>query len=305
MWRFWQKRGHLYEARRRLEAIAAQPWSRTDDALRARLMEALGGVLWWQADIISMKVAYGEALAIWRRSGDRAEIANALYNYSFSFAVAADPRVDPTAADPAGEGAAAQREAYEIYKEIGNREGQGNVLWGIGNAEYFGMAGDHGEARFREALDLFRQTGDLTMEAWSLHMLGSAILRQGRVGEAGEILRHALRHFFDASDAAGISLVFDDLHSEAVSRGDLERAARIYGAARRLSAATGTGLAEYVDVQFEHQGRPHISGRLPAAELERLGAEGAAMTLDQAVAYGLGIGLEELASSPHRADAAG
>ena len=25
MWRFWQKRGHLYEARRRLEAMAAEP----------------------------------------------------------------------------------------------------------------------------------------------------------------------------------------------------------------------------------------------------------------------------------------
>src|SRR4029079_11785200 len=50
-WRFWQKRGHLYEARRRLDAMAAADWSRRTPILRARLMEALGGVAWWQGDI--------------------------------------------------------------------------------------------------------------------------------------------------------------------------------------------------------------------------------------------------------------
>ena len=44
LWRYWQKRGHLYEARRTLDTIAEQPWSRDDPRLRARLMEALGGV---------------------------------------------------------------------------------------------------------------------------------------------------------------------------------------------------------------------------------------------------------------------
>ena len=305
MWRFWQKRGHLYEARRRLEAIAAAPWSHTDPVLRARLMEAVGGVLWWQADLPPMKAAYAEALEIWRRIGDRAEIANALYNYSFSFAVAADPSEDPSTADPTGEGIAAQEEAYAIYREIGDLRGQANVLWGMGNAVYFGVTGDHGEARFRVALDLFRQVGDVTMEAWSLHMLGSALLRQGRYDEAGGHLRHALRHFYAASDAAGMALAFDDLHAHAVSEGDLERGARLYGAARRLTAATGAELAGYVDAQFEHQKRPHISGRLPAEDLERLMAEGAALTLDEAVAYALGVAPAELQTAVHGPDSAG
>ena len=37
VWRFWQKRGHLYEARRRLDVMAVAPWSRDDPVLRARL----------------------------------------------------------------------------------------------------------------------------------------------------------------------------------------------------------------------------------------------------------------------------
>ncbi len=305
MWRFWQKRGHLYEARRRLKAIAAQPWSRDDPVLRARLMEALGGVLWWQADIVGMRAAYAEALEIWRTLGDPAEIANALYNYSFGFAVSPDPLEDPLGADPQGEGAAAQAEAYAIYREVGDLRGQANVVWGMGNAGYFGKTGDHGEARFREALELFRRAGDMTMEAWSLHMLGSSLLRRGRADEALEFLQHALRHFYDASDAAGIAMVLDDLHSHSVTQGEMDRAARIYGAARHLAAATGAGLAGYVDVQFEHQLRPHVNSHLSPEEVERLGAEGAAMPLDEAVAYALGVTPEELGASTHGPDGPG
>jgi hypothetical protein len=79
MWRYWQKRGHLAEAKRRLELIADQPWSRDDRVLRARLMEALGGVAWWMADPDTMKRSYDEALEIWQGIGDKKEIANALY----------------------------------------------------------------------------------------------------------------------------------------------------------------------------------------------------------------------------------
>jgi predicted ATPase/class 3 adenylate cyclase len=299
MWRFWQKRGHLYEARRRLEAMAAAPWSQTDPTLRARLMEALGGVLWWQADIAAMRTAYEEALAIWRTIGDKSEIANALYNYSFAFTVNADPRIDPRSADPEGLGARAQEEALALYREIGDLRGQANVLWGIGNREYFRMADDAGEAHLREALELFRQVGEVTMEAWSLTMLGGALIRLERPEESRPVLRHALRHFHGSSDASGIALVLDNLHSQAVMDGDLPRAARLHGAARRLTAATGAELAGFVDERFEIGARPHISGRLPADQLAGYRAEGAAMALDEAVAYALEIPVGELGKPAH------
>lgn len=295
MWRFWQKRGHLNEARRRLETIAAASWSHDEPALRARLMEALGGVLWWQADLAAMQAAYREALDLWREIGDRSEIANALYNYSFVFSVNADPTVDPRTADPDGEGVRVQEEALALYRELGDRRGEANVLWGMGNREYFARAEDAGTTKFRAALEIFREVGDVTMEAWSLHMLGSGLMRLGRFDESGTLLRHALRHFHDASDAAGIALALDDLAAQAVSDGDLPRAARLRGAARRLTTATGAELAGFVDVTFEQGVRPHVAHELPPEELERYGAEGAAMTLDEAVAYALGTPGDALA----------
>ena len=65
------------------------------------------------------------------------------------------------------------------------------------------------------------------------------------------------------------------------------RAGRLRGAARSPTTETGTGLASYVEDTFETGVRPGVRSHMDADEIERLGAEGAAMTLDEAVAYAL------------------
>jgi predicted ATPase/class 3 adenylate cyclase len=288
LWRFWQKRGHLTEARGRLDAMAAAPWSHRTPARRARLLEALGGVCWWQADIASMRGPYEEAVAIWRAEGDKAELANALYNYSFYYSVADKPAATLFEADPEGIGASALEEALGLYRAVGDERGTGNVLWGLGNKGYFGMAPDAGSGYLAEALETFRRVGDRTMEAWALHMLGIALLRLGRLDESRTMLREALRLFDASSDAAGLTLVIDDLGLQAAADGDAVRSARLWGAARNLTNSTGAALAGFVDQYFEPgASRPTAQLLLSPEELERLAAEGAAMAIDDVVAYAL------------------
>ena len=294
MWRYWQKRGHLAEARRRLAAIANLTWSRDDPRLRARLMEALGGVGWWVGDAELLERSYAEALRIWQEIGSRKEIANALYNHAFSYAVS----VDVENADPDGTGFAEQHEALRIYREIGDVRGEANVLWGLGNYAYFRRGAADAIPRFREALALFRQIGDRTMEAWSLHMLGSSNVRVGEVDEGDANLQEALRLFHASGDVAGITLVLDDLASVAVAHGDLPRAARMWGSARALSSAGAIGLADLVEQQFEMSARPNVRNVLSSAELERFALEGRAMSLDETVAYALDMPVAEV-PGPH------
>jgi len=294
MWRLWQKRGHLPEARRRLDAIAAQPWAHDDPARWARLMEALGGVAWWQADLAAMAGFYREALRVWRELGDKREIANALYNASFEWVAAANPE-DRREVDPTGEGLRLMDEARALFAEAGDDVGVANTLWAMGNHRYFRADGDHGTSYFREALEIFRRGGDRTMEAWALHMLGSGLLRVGDVEGARDATRHALRHFHAAGDAAGITLVLDDLSAVAVADGDLPRAARLRGAARSLTAETGTGLAGFIEEWYEEGVRPSARGMMSREDLERYGADGAAMSLDEAVAFALDIDVATLA----------
>jgi predicted ATPase len=295
MWRYWQKRGHLAEARRRLQAIADQPWSREDPLLRARLMEALGGVAWWQADLGAMEPAYDEALALWRELGDRREIANALYNDSFKYAVSSNPGTS----DPNRLGLAAMSEARDVAAELGDDRGRANALWGIGNWLYFHDAEDLGRNEFGEALGIFEEVGDRTMAAWSHHMLGSALLKSGDVAGATEHTSEALRIFHRYGDIAGITLALDDLAAVAVAEGDLPRAARLWGAARALSSAGGVGLADFVDQQYDFYSRPNARESMPADELERYAQEGRALTLDESVAEALGTSVGELAPHDH------
>jgi predicted ATPase/class 3 adenylate cyclase len=290
MWRFWQKRGHLAEARRRLEAMAAAPWSRDDPRLRAKLMEALGGTCWWQGQIGPMAVRYDEALELWLAIGDEAEIANAYYNASFRYAVPEKAGLVGYDADPDGIGVDYIERARDLFHELGDQRGEANAMWALGNYRYFRRFPGNGVAEFRQALEMFRSTGDATMEAWGRHMLGTALLRGGEVAEARANIVEAARHFQAAGDAAGLALSLDDLSAVAVAEGDLPRAARLRGAARSLTAETGAELAGFVEDTFETGARPGVRSVMSEEDVARYGAEGAAMTLDEAVAYALGTG---------------
>ena len=258
LWRFWQKRGYLVEGRRRLERIADKPWSRDDPALRARLMEALGGIAWWQADIAAMTGFYDEALERWRSTGDQAEIANALYNASFSY-VFNEGAGDTVSIDPDRKGLALMEEALAIYRALGDKRGAGNAIWAIGNWYHFHLQSDVAVASFRESLGLFEKAGDETMVAWSHHMLGTALLRAKETDEAAVHIRPAMRHFEAAGDASALTLVLDDYSALAAARGDLPRAARLHGAARALALTTGANLSNLVDELDEANALPTAS----------------------------------------------
>ena len=63
---------------------------------------------------------------------------------------------------------------------------------------------------------------------------------------------------------------------------------RIWGAARNLSATTGTNLGTMVEETFEQFQRPTARGAVDPEAADRLAREGAAMSVDEAVAYALG-----------------
>jgi tetratricopeptide (TPR) repeat protein len=275
--------------------MAEAPWSHGDRVLRARLMEALGGVAWWQADLATMAPAYNEALAIWEEIGDEREIVNALYNGSFQYAVTSNPRES----DPERVGYGQMIRALELATRIGDERGRANVLWGLGNYVYFHDTDDRGLSQFREALEIFRRIGDRTMEAWSLHMIGTALVRARELDESRRDIAAALRLFHTYGDVAGITLALDDFAAVAVSDDDLPRAARLWGAARALSSAGGVGLADFVDAQFEFYSRPNARFILAPEELQRYAQEGRAMTLDESVAYALGTDIDALAPHDH------
>lgn len=90
-----------------------------------------------------------------------------------------------------------------------------------------------------------------------------------------------------AGDVAGITLILDDLASIAVNAGDPPRAGRLFGAARHLQATSGSTLAMYAEETYSQFNVPSPRSVLSPEDFERYVAEGAAMGLDEAVAYAL------------------
>ena len=201
--------------------------------------------------------------------------------------------------DPGRVGFKQMHRAYDLAAEAGDDRGRANALWGIGNWLYFHNADDLGVEQFNEALGIFGRLGDRTMEAWSYHMLGTSLVRRQPLDEARRDMEAAMRLFHAFGDVAGITLVLDDFASLAIATGDLPRAARLWGAARALSAAGGVGLADFVDSQFEFYGRPSARFAIDPADLERYAAEGRAMTLDESVSYALETSIDEIAPHDH------
>ena len=285
LWRFWQQRGYLNEARGRLEAMAAMRWD-LDSVLQARFAEAFGGVSYWQSDRTTAAAWYDKALEIWRTRDDRRELANALYNRAYADIISL---MGGLSLDPAlfAQTKAMLLEALSIYEELGDEAGQGNLLWGLGSLNYYNRDIPAAREWYQRSLELHRGSGQRTMEAWSLHMGALVDIGEQQFERAGRTAREALEVFSESGDVAGITLELDNLASVAAALGDRARAGRLWGAARKLQQQTGTGLADYVEETFEMFGTPTPREVLTEEELAARAAEGAAMSLDDLVAYAL------------------
>ena len=284
IWRFWQQRGYLNEARARFEQLAAQDWE-LDPVDQARFAEAFGGIAYWQSDQETASRLYDEQLRLWQEIGDRREIANALFNRAYA------DMIEIMGGDMTDEAAGRSRtrlnEALDIYRELGDTGGEGNILWGLGSLAYFSSDAAEAERWYRRSLELHRAAGHRTMEAWSLHMLSLSMVGRHEWAEAKEIGRHALQHFYESGDVSGVTLSLDDIALSELGAGDVERAGRLWGAARSLQETTGTSLADYVD-QMKHLFDVSTpKDALPADQLAVLAAQGAAMPYDELVAYAL------------------
>lgn len=287
LWRFWQMRGYLAEGLERLERLLDAPRSHDHPALRADALDAAAGIAYWQADPEASRRWYTEEVAARRALRDRIGEAGALYGLSFTWSVT--PTIDEAGASLARE---AIDGALAIYTELGDDGGIGRCQWALGNLAFSSGDPDGAIRHASEARDVFARTGDDFMWAWATFTLAIARLGEGTdaaplppdaLDEARSQLHAALRHFSDAQDVSGYTLVLDVLAVVAYRFGDLDRAARLSGAVRHLERVTGTGLSLWNRglVGFE----PVHAFTTP--ELLAAVAAGEAMGIEEAVAYAL------------------
>jgi predicted ATPase/class 3 adenylate cyclase len=274
-WRFWQMRGHLSEGRQRAEAVLAMPG--LADPYRYAALEATGGIAYWQGTQDAALDLYLEALDVARGLGDRATLANALYNAAFP---------DTITARDVNRAEALFDEALTLFRELEDEAGVAKTLWGMADVYYLRKPPDFEKAieLLHEALPVMRRRGDNFGLGWALYMLGSCLIGVDRFEGAMQTLADGLRLFAAADDRSGISLSIYSIGLLAIVQGDAARAAMLEGARLTMEASSGVGLlGSRMMVFLEHE---TALKQLPETEPEAY-RTGLAMTTAQAIALAL------------------
>ncbi|MEI5583480.1 MULTISPECIES: adenylate/guanylate cyclase domain-containing protein [unclassified Agromyces] len=282
-WRFWQSRGHLHEGRSRLETVVALQGG--EPLHRARALEALGGVYWWQGEIDRCVAPYREALAIQREFGSPADIANAIYNVAIGQSVAAAS---------AGITDEVRREVFALYDEgeaiyrgLGDDDGLGNIAWGRGQS-VADLEDDRtgALALFHESIEHYRRAGDEFGMGWGMFEVAVFSAQMDDLETAWDYLEQGLELFTPHRDVSAVVMFLSLAASLAQAAGDEERAARLLGAARGLRNSSG---AKIVDHEVTRIRGLSIDELDPTSEdLAPQYRAGLAMDLPQAVAFALG-----------------
>ena len=271
LWRFWQQRGHLAEGRRWLEEVIAMPGGHDPSRARAKALIGAGGVAWWQQDREAAGRFYEEAVAIERRLGDAARLAEALYNHSFV-----------VAGDDLGSATRMLEESRELFREAGDARGVAQVtaLLVMGDAQ----AGrwELVTEQLEEAVAIWRRLGDRLHLAFDLIWLAFARGRVGRRQEAWSAGLEALALFREVDNHTGIGIALIDLAFLATWEGRHEDAIRLGGASESLRLRVG-GPPGAIGGLLEGDPVADARARLPEEAADRAWEEGLAISVEEAV----------------------
>jgi len=220
LWRFWHQRSHLQEGREVLAGLLARPAASAPTAERAKALEGIGGLVYWQGDFASAEGAYSEELAIARTLADPRLVAEALYNLGFVANILGRD----------AEGRTMHEEALVVFEGLGDQMGMARVREGL----VFYHAGKAEWTIARELdvenLHAFRAGGERFRAASALLWLAIFDQYLGRFADARAELAEATLIFRSAGDVANVinALVIGAV--TATASGDAATAARICGA---------------------------------------------------------------------------
>jgi predicted ATPase/class 3 adenylate cyclase len=284
MWRFWHQRWYLFVGRSWLERLLSAAGA-AETAAVAKAHVAAGGLAYWQGEYQAAKRHYEESLRIAQGIGDRAAVAEAIYNLAFTPAqVASTHSQDEWWAD-APEQIALFQDALARFEELGDVAGvaktKGNmalILAGTGDL-------DSAAAMVGEAIESYRILHDRFHLADSLLAYGHGMQLLGRDETARAAFVEALCLVDAADNRAAVAVALDCLAALESKRSRHRDAVRLFGSAQQIRRGVEGGypLASSAVTGID----PLAEARTAIGDeaVEQLLAEGRSLTRAQAVAF--------------------
>jgi predicted ATPase len=285
---FWHQRSHYSEGRRRLAAVLAATSEPGEE--RARALAAAGELAAWSGDLASARPLIEEAVAIWRESGKKQEIAGALIELGWGCFYCGDA----AALGLMEEGLALRQEVGDPILVNRARIGFLQVLVSTGDV-------DRVEPLAREALAVARQTRDLSSEHFAYHFLADCSLIRGDCAASLPLYQRALALAVELADRAETCAEIQGIAMSSAGLGQPAVALRLAGAAAAEFDALAIDLS---GIAFWHALLERYLGRARAAMSADAAAaaweEGRRTWFEHATALALGVD-----SSPGVATASG
>jgi predicted ATPase len=314
LWRYWERREHLAEGRRRLMDLLARPAAQTRNELRARALFGAGvladargeydaaitlhqesvGILrelgddrslavsvnalavatQKHGDLAAARTLFEEGLGLWRKRGDRMAVSRALSNLANIVKAQED-----------------YAQASKLYEEslaesvaMGDRSGAAVTLGNLGDLAREQQDFQAARSFHEQSLAGFRELGDPWGIATALTDLGSLARDEGDFERSHALHEEGLQLFAGLGHRRGIARLLEELARSASAQGRPRRALRLGGAAAALRETIGTPLAEPAHSKLERALEPARS-RLGATESLAAWNAGRAMTIDEIVEY--------------------
>src|SRR5215211_2507768 len=315
VWRFWNVRGYLSEGRRWLES-GLSGGEGSPLGVRAKASLGLGYLALMQGDYTHAVESLQRSLNLYREAQDRRGAAYALcflgwvaadrneldraerlLEESLTLSRAAGTPRDVSVAlnalamlevyrgdyERAG---AMQEECLTLAREAGDVQIIAVLTYNLGLTAVMTGEYERAEAVYEEAHELFWEVGDRDMAALANNRLGFLALSRDDPDRAEGLCAGAMRELHERARIPGLDFALDVLAGVAAARGEIRRAARLWGAA--------SATREVNNIPWLPEEREMIELYIDAARSlldeatwheER--EKGRSMTLDQAVSYAL------------------
>ena len=201
----------------------------TELSRRADSVFADGDSLREQREVNAAMRRYRQALALYRRVGDREGQANAKNEIGILYAYR----------DQRDRALSEMKDALQTYRDLGRRTEVAKSLNNI--AILYKRGGDYEEAlqNYRQALRVFRELEDRRSAAVTLSNVGLVHEQQGAYDESLDVHEQALRVYRDIEDRAGIARSLDNVGDIQVKQGQYRKALANFREALRMHRELG------------------------------------------------------------------
>lgn len=272
IWRWFQQRGRLREARGLLAILLART-PHGDIHARIAALAAEGGLAYWMNDFGGARVAYEERLGLAEGTGDTILMADAHYDIGFLGMVEKEEAVLRWH----------EQMALELYQRAGDESGAIRARQALVLAVF--LAGEYEAARDLESENLaaFRRTGSQFQVADSTTLLAAVSWRLGDTSDAWSRMHDTLTFFSGVDSASGLARGLGMAAIILLSDGDAQLGARAAGATHRLVSEKGVMLAPVKVLHLPDPADLAVE-RFGAERAAQLMAEGAAASIDDVVA---------------------